>query len=109
MESRMTERLTSVTDRYQPGPKTATPPRKRSAPARSTIGKHAPHEDLETVETMLRTSIEALSPDVEEIRQELARKKSGALRGQPLSFPLVVAAVILVFLIFALDLILTGF
>lgn len=87
MESRMTERLTSVTDRYQPGPKTATPP---------ANGVHRPDRPLEN---MRPTKI---------LKRSKPCCATPSKRGQPLSFPLVVAAVILVFLIFALDLILTG-
>ncbi len=61
-------------------------------------------------ERMLRAAMEALSPDMDEIRNHLANEapKDAAGVGRYLDFRLVVAVVVLVFLILGLDLLLAG-
>ncbi len=66
--------------------------------------------ELEEAETMLRTVIQAMSPDADEINEGLARAqhmdKTEAKR--PLNTGLVLTVVALVVLILALDLLLAG-
>ncbi len=72
--------------------------------------QHNGDKELETIETMMRTAIEALSPDAEEIGQRLARAQNEdeAPTDRPLGLRLVLVVVILVFLILAADLLLAG-
>lgn len=90
--------------------KAAHPPQPRSliAPDSNPQATRDP-ADLEAAQLVLRTAIEALSPDAATIHQKLVKGQTqGTPAGRRLSFGLVVVAAVMVFLILALDLLLTG-
>lgn len=110
MAKRMIDHWTSSTDGPDVRPETHTPAHRLDASPPSSTAAQDELENLAQSEIMLRTAIEALSPDADEIHRRLDRDKTGeaSATGRNLSFRLVVAVVILVFMILALDLILTG-
>ena len=97
-----------------PGPPSSIPD--STAVSRRTQSRDLPDaetpsdlEKLEETANMLRASIEALSPDVQEIQKTLSRSQDDA-PGAPdrrLDFRLIVTVVVLVVTILVLDLILT--
>ena len=66
--------------------------------------------ELEEVENMLQTAIQAISPDPDEISERLARAKNADATeaNRQIRFGLILTVVALVFLILAFDLLLAG-
>ena len=109
MERRMPEgRL------WSPGPPSSIPDAKavfRRTETRGLPDAETPNdlEKLEETANMLRASIEALSPDVQEIQKTLSRPQEDAPDApeRQLGFRLIVTVVVLVVTILVLDLIFT--
>ena len=108
MERRMPE------GRLPPGPPSVTPDTKavsRPTETRGLADAETPNdlEKLEETANMLRASIEALSPDVQEIQKTLSRPQEDAPDApeRQLGFRLIVTVVVLVVTILVLDLIFT--
>lgn len=100
----------SSTSRSAPGKsKTARPLQPRTLAPDSNPQADRDPADLEAAQTVLRNAIEALSPDAATIHQNLVDgHKQETPASRRLSFGLVVIVAALVFLILALDLLLTG-
>ncbi len=102
--------LSSSSDGTQPESDTITTVRHHGQPSRSTVDTGDQLAHLAESERMLRTAIEALSPDKDEILESLSgeeRRRTADLR-PPWDFRLVLVVVVLLFLILALDLLLAG-
>ena len=82
----------------------------RAAGNPTTLLRRDDTGELEEAETMLRTAIQAMSPDADEINESLARAQhmDTAETKRPVNTGLVLAVVALVVLILALDLLLAG-
>lgn len=110
MERRMAIHLTSFTDGPEPRTEAVAPTRGLDASPPSNAESHDDLENLAQSEIMLRTAIESLSPDADEIQARLDREKNGdaSAASRQLGFRLAVVVAVLVFLILALDLLLAG-
>ncbi len=102
--------LRSSTEGPESQPETIAAPRGSSAPARPTVDANERLEHLAQSELMLRAAIEALSPDKDEIRKRLSGTDAqNTTEGQrAMNSRLVLAVIVLIFLILAFDLLLTG-
>ena len=111
MEFRTTGLLSSSSDGTEPESSTIATVRHQEAPSRSkTVDTNDQLEHLAQSELMLRTAIEALSPDKDEILEGLsgAEGRTAEDGRPPLNFGLILVAVVLLFLILALDLLMAG-
>ncbi len=110
MGFRATGLWSSSSEKTEPESKTIATVRHHGTPSRSTVDTNEQLEHLAQSELMLRTVIEALSPDKDEILEGLSGKEgqtTGDVR-PPMNFRLVLAVVVLLFLILAIDLLMAG-
>ncbi len=102
--------LSSSSDGTQSESNTIATARQHGTPSRSTVDTGDQLAHLAESERMLRTAIEALSPDKDEILESLCgeERRSTADVQPPLNFRLILAVVVLLVLILALDLLMAG-